>query len=379
MKTKFTHNLERKIKKDIWSKEHNYFIIVQPGLEEIAISEIESFGYTIDKQVVGGLELKGKLDVLYNISLKSRVATKILFRLSSFKASHLSDIKKHIKKLDLNLFWKEKTHFDIVVSSKSSKLYHTDMVKEFILKEIESYSKENDLNYNMDKKSREKLFVRIENNEVTVSLDANGDFLYKRNIKKQINKAPIRENIAAALLLKYWNTENTLLDPMCGSATFSIEASMIKNNIMPGVKRKFNFMNWVSFREKTFNFIKNKYNTNISFDVENIELSDLNKASVDIANRNISIFNGLNAKKENFFDIVPSKESGFIVMNLPYDKRIKVEKNFYQKIEKKLMKDFKNWNYLLLVAKNNKFNNLELTDLKIKNGGILLNVYHGKI
>jgi len=75
----------------------------------------------------------------------------------------------------------------------------------------------------------------------------------------------------------------------------------------------------------------------------------------------------------------PSKESGFIIMNLPYNKRIKVEKNFYQKIEKKLLKDFKGWNYLILVAKNNNFNKLEMSDLKIKNGGILLNVYHGNI
>ena len=372
-------NFERKIKKTIWSKEHNYFIIVQPGLEEIATSEIESFGYKVEREVVGGLELNGKLDVLYDISLRSRVATKILFRIASFKASHLSDVKKHINKLDLQLFWGENTYFDIVVNSKSSKLYHTDMVKDFIAKELMSYSKENNLNYSLDKKSREKLFIRIENNEVTVSLDASGDFLYKRNIKKQLNQAPIRENVAAALLLKYWNKEEFFLDPMCGSATFSIEAAMIKNNIIPGAKRKFNFMNWVSFREKTFKFMKRKYTENKSFDIENIELSDLSQKSVDVTNKNISIFNNLNAKKQNFFEMSPSKESGFIIMNLPYNKRIKVEKNFYQKIEKKLLKDFKGWNYLILVAKNNNFNKLEMSDLKIKNGGILLNVYHGNI
>ncbi len=372
-------NIERKIKQKIWSKEHNYFLIVQPGLESILKNEIISFGYNTTKETNGGLEVKGKLDVLYDLSLKTRVATKILFRLATFKATHLSEIKKALTRLDFCLFWPKDTNFDIIVSSKSSKLYHTDMVKEFLAKEILSFGKKNDFNYILDKKSQEKLYVRIEDNEITISLDASGDFLYKRNIKKKTSKAPIRENIAAALLLKYWDKNKYLLDPMCGSATFSIEASMIKNDIIPGFNREFNFMNWVNFKEKTFNFLKNKYTKNLNYNIKNIMPSDLEEASVKVSNENLSIFNGIKAKKENFLNITPSKESGFIVMNLPYNKRIKVEVDFYKEIEHKLLKDFKNWEYLILVSRNHKFNKLKKDNLKIKNGGILLNIYHGII
>jgi putative N6-adenine-specific DNA methylase len=253
------------------------------------------------------------------------------------------------------------------------------MVKEFILKEILSLSELNDLNYNLYKKSLETLFVRIENNEITISLDSSGDFLYKRNIKKKANIAPLRENVAASLLLKFWNKEKFLLDPMCGSGTFSIEASLIKNNIPSGYDREFNFMNWVNFRDKTFSFLKSKYLEDINFDIKNIEASDINEDFVNNANENLSLFNGLIVKKENFFDIIPSKESGFIVINLPYNKRIKVDSDFYQKVEKKLKKDFKKWEYLILVSKNHKFNKLKKDSLKIKNGGILLDIYHGII
>lgn len=372
-------NIERKVKQKIWSKEHNYFLIVTPGLESILKDEILSYGYTVERETVGGLEVKGKLDTLYDLSLKTRIATKILFRLKSFKATHLSEIKKALQKIDFCLFWPKNTNFDIIVSSKSSKLYHTDMVKEFIAKEILSFSKKNDFNYILDKKFQERLYVRIENNEVTLSLDSSGDFLYKRNIKKKSSKAPIRENLAAALLLKYWDKNKLLLDPMCGTATFSIEASMIKNNIIPGINREFNFMKWVNFKEKTFNFLKSKYTKNLNYNIENIMPSDLEESSVNISNENLSIFNGIKAKKENFFNVVASKESGFIIMNLPYNKRLKVEMDFYKKIENKLLNDFKNWEYLILVSKNHKFNRLKKDNLRIKNGGILLNIYHGII
>ena len=369
-------NTERKIKQKIWSREHTYFLIVQPGLESILRDEITSFGYNISKKIIGGIEVKGKLDVLYDISLKTRVATKILFRLAHFKATHLSEIKKALNKVDFCLFWGKNTHFNITVSSKSSKLYHTDMVKEFIAKEILKFSQKNDFNYIMDKKSPETLYVRIENNEVTLSLDSSGDFLYKRNIKKKSSKAPVRENIAAALLLKYWDKNKLLLDPMCGSATFSIEASMIKNDIAPGINRDFNFMNWVNFREKTFSFLKNKYKNNLNYNVQSIQTSDIEDSSVAIANENLSLFN-IKAEKKNFFDIIPSEKSGFIVMNLPYDKRIRVEMDFYKKVENKLLKDFKNWEYLILISKNHKFSKLKKDKLRIKNGGILLDIYHG--
>jgi len=372
-------NIERKVKQKIWSKEHNYFLVVQPGLENILKDEITSFGYDIVQETTGGLEVRGKLDVLYDLSLRTRVATKILFRLSSFKATHLSDIKKALLKLDFCLFWAEDTKFDISVTSKSSKLYHTDMVRDFIAKEILSFSGKNNKNYILDKKSKEKLLVRIENNEIIISLDSSGDFLYRRNIKKKVNKAPLRENIASALLLKYWDTNKLLLDPMCGSATFSIEASMIKNNIIPGFKRDFNFMKWINFKSKTFNFLKNKYTQNIDFNIQDIELSDIEEDSIDVSNENLSIFNGIKAKKENFFNILPSKKSGFIVINLPYNNRVKVDMDFYKKIEEKLLNDFKNWEYLILVSKNHKFNKLKKGNLRIKNGGILLNIYHGII
>jgi putative N6-adenine-specific DNA methylase len=253
------------------------------------------------------------------------------------------------------------------------------MVKEFIIKEILNFSEKNNLDYIWDKKSLEKLYVRIENNRVIISLDSSGDFLYKRNIKNKFSKAPIRENIAAALLLNYWNKDDILFDPMCGSATFSIEAAMVKNDIIPGINREFNFMNWINFKPKTFNYLKNNYTKDIDYKTHNIYPSDLSNESVINSNENLLMFKGIVAKNKDFFSLNPSKKSGFIVINLPYNKRIKVKKDFYERVEKKLLSDFKNWKYLILVSKNHEFNNLKKSKLRIKNGGILLDVYHGKL
>ena len=368
-------NLERKIKRKIYAKNHGYFLITQPGLEDVLESEVKDLGYEVLKKVSGGIETEGKIKDLYYLSFHVRSASKIFLRLASFKALSLSKIGNKLKILNLELFWKKNTRFNVKVSCKKSRLYHSDMVRDYVIKKLEggdfSY-----LNYSFDKKSRESLVIRIENDIVTVSLNATGDFLYKRNIKKLIHKAPIRENIAAALLLKYWNKEKILFDPMCGSGTFALEGAMIKNNIPPNFKGNFNFLNWVNFKEKTFNHIKSSFDLN--FSVHGIFLSDIDEKAVKTALENLSLFNGISVKKNDFFKIKPFEKSGMLVMNLPYNKRIKVKGDFYFKIEKKIITDFKDWDYLILAPEFVKFNNLKKKNLRIKNGGFKINVYSNR-
>ncbi len=372
-------NIQRQIKKQIYSKEHDFFIISPLNLEDITAKELDllELKNIITKE---GIELKAKINDLYKMNLKLRSASRILMRIYKFKAMYPKELKEKISKVNWALYLKENSSFFLKVSSKNSKLYHSGLIEEVVKNDILRYSLNNKLNfkYSLDENSI-KIYVRAENNNFVISLDSSGDNLYKRSYKKITSIAPLRENIASALLLKYWDKKAPLLDPMCGSGTFSLEAYMIRNNISPGINRKFSFMNWNCFREKTFNYIKNEaIKEEKVLNCNDIISSDYNPRLLNTY-KNFESFNNLNKPKiKDFFSYTKPFDSGLVVINLPYGKRIKVEKNFYKNIEKKLKKDFKNWNVLLIYPQGRNFN-LDGDILKIKNGGLNVNVLYSKL
>jgi putative N6-adenine-specific DNA methylase len=104
------------------------------------------------------------------------------------------------------------------------------------------------------RESGQLFVVRIVNDECEISADSSGDLLHKRGYRREIAKAPLRETIAAAMVLASgWKKNEALLDPMCGSGTIPIEAAMIARRIAPGLKRDFQFMNWPGFDAEQWN------------------------------------------------------------------------------------------------------------------------------
>jgi len=372
-------NIQREIKRKIYAKKHPFFIIVPLGLEKIASEELTSF--KIEHEIKkGGLLVNEKLDKLYELNIRTRVATRILMRISTFKARFKSNLRKGISDINWQLFLKKGCKISFVVSSKKSKLIHTGLITEVLTKEILKYSELNNLDYLVVKdKESQKIYLRLEDDKATISIDSSGEILHKRGYKKYSSTAPIRENLAAAILLKYWDKNLTLLDPMTGSGTFSLEAYLIKKNIAPGINRNFAFMNWSNFKEKSFNYLKrNLINEELDESVD-IESSDISKETIEKAILNFKDFKKLDKPVvKDFFNITTDKKSGLIVLNLPYGKRITKNRTFYKKISDKLIKDFKGWNVLLLYPRDVTFP-LKGEIMKISNGGFLINLLFLKI
>jgi len=366
--------LERRIKKHIYAKNHDFFIITQLGFEDITLSELNNLGFNGVKDV-GGINFNGKIEDLYSIALNIRTSSKILMRLSSFYATHVSELINNFKKINLELFFKENEKIKFHISSKSSKLYHLKMIEEVLSKVL----KENDAGFQIDDSAQQKIYIKFEENICTISLDATGELLHKRFEQKHMSEAPIRETIASFLLLKYWNKEEYLIDSMCGSGTFSIEAAMIKNNISPNMQRTFNFKEWVNFKEATFNFLLNKCQNNIlNNDLSLIFTSDIddNRIKEAIFNKNMLKLN-LNPVKLNFFDIIPPQnQTGLVILNPPYGKRIEKSDNLYDKIFYKLKKDFKGWKYVVLIPKDIETLFSGNNYFEFSNGGIEIKAYN---
>jgi putative N6-adenine-specific DNA methylase len=167
-------------------------------------------------------------------------------RIGEFKAADFQRLEDRLDKISWELYFYRDTAVKVQVSTRHCRLYHTDAIAERFLRHIrKKIDSEGVPTLNP---TPQKLFVRGEDNRFTVSIDSSGDALYKRGIKMREATAPVRETLAAGILMLSGYTGNEpLIDPMCGSGTFSLEAALISKKIPPGWHREFAFMGWPCF------------------------------------------------------------------------------------------------------------------------------------
>ncbi|MEA2707153.1 MAG: putative N6-adenine-specific methylase [Gemmatimonadaceae bacterium] len=243
----------------------NAFASTGPGLESIAAGELKARGIR-GRQEIGGVAFSADLQRLYEANLWLRTATRVLVRLGSFHASTFYELERRAKKLPWAEFLPANGKVRVRVTCRKSKLYHSDAVGERVLSAIVGSASrviEGSADVDTDavetadipdheaasEGSAAQLFVvRIVNDECEVSADSSGELLHKRGYRQEIAKAPLRETIAAAMVLASgWKGNEPLLDPMCGSGTIPIEAALIARRIAPGLRRNFQFMDWPGF------------------------------------------------------------------------------------------------------------------------------------
>jgi putative N6-adenine-specific DNA methylase len=382
--------LKRRIKRHVIGEEHVFYSIVQPGFENRARNELTNIGLILQENFIeGGIEFAGKLDTCYIASLLSRTANRIIMRIAEFRTANYYELERAIRSFPWELYISPECKIQFRSSSSKSKIYHTGKLEEIFYNEInERLIKYNIISQNEDHKYSQIIFLRNNKDICAVSLDASGEFLYKRGMRKNINTAPLRETTASLILLES-NIENfdLIIDPMCGSGTFSIEAASIFTKTPPGLKKEFAFKHWSAFKEKAFDYIKKDLIKDI-ISQENIRqkimTSDIDNEAIETTKSNIpEEFNKIiSPEKSDFFslpsDITKNKKT-LIVLNPPYGKRINSQnpKSIYTEIGKKIRSDFKNCAYAIIIPNHEKEKSLDLKyDRKISiiNGGIKVKI-----
>jgi putative N6-adenine-specific DNA methylase len=237
------------------------FASTAPGLESIAAGELKTLGIK-GKQEIGGVAFGGDLKIVYEANLWLRTASRVVVRLGRFHASTFYELERRAKKLPWGEFVSGSAAVRVRVTCRKSKLYHSDAVAERVLSAI-AESVSGSINAEpaeaddeaVESEGKSQLFVvRIVDDECEISVDSSGDLLHRRGYRKEVAKAPLRETIAAAMVLASgWKRGAPLLDPMCGSGTIPIEAAMLARKIAPGLKRDFQFMNWPGFDREPWN------------------------------------------------------------------------------------------------------------------------------
>lgn len=213
------------------------YLVATPGLERPLAEEAVQAGFAGATVTDGGVRFDGTWADVWRANLVLRGPTRVLARLASFRAVHLAKLDKGARKLPWDQWLRPDVPVHVEASCKRSRIYHAGAAAQRVATAIAET-----LGAPIAEDAALRIMVRIEDDLVTVSVDTTGASLHKRGFKEAVNKAPMRETMAAMFLRQcgFTGTE-PVLDPMCGSGTFPIEAAEIANGLLPGRNREFAF------------------------------------------------------------------------------------------------------------------------------------------
>lgn len=228
------------------------FLVASPGLEDVLAEEARAAGFAVTGTMPGGMTLEGTWPDVWRANLTLRGATRVLARIGEFRAFHLAQLDKRARKFDWAAVLRADVPVRVEASTKRSKIYHAGAAAQRIERAITE-----ELGATIAADAPVQVKVRIDDNLVTLSVDTSGESLHKRGHKLFTGKAPMRETLASLILRACgYDGSEPVLDPMCGSGTFPIEAAEIAAGLLPGRDRAFAFEQLAGFDPAAFAAMK---------------------------------------------------------------------------------------------------------------------------
>ena len=235
------------------AERYELFAICAPGLEGVLEAEMLSLGLAVGKRDIGGVAFAGGSSALFRANLWLRTATRVIARVGEFHARLFDELERHARKLEWSRFLSTGTPVRLRVSTSKSRLYHTGAVAQRIADAMERVAGvapavAGGADDEDEAGESPLVIVRLFRDRCTVSIDSSGALLHRRGYRQATAKAPMRETLAAALLLASgWDARTPLVDPLCGAGTIPIEGALLARRIPPGLSRPFAFMTWPGF------------------------------------------------------------------------------------------------------------------------------------
>ncbi len=388
--------LSKRIKRHVIGRRHNFFVATSPGFEPVCLQELLKLKPVAGEACVapGGVEFEGRLDDCYLANLNLRSANRILMRIHTFKSSNFRKLEKKLGDIPWELYLHAGRVPKVHVSTKHCRLRHSGAVAERFRTTIAAQLSRFESGKKITKiaSAQQNIYVRGIDDRFTVSIDSSGDLLYKRGLKKHAGKAPLRETLAAAaLLLAGYDGRDPLLDPMCGSGTFSLEGALMAKRIPAGWFRDFAFMGWPSFRPKRWDYMRRQAESQfVKPERPLIFASDTDPGACQKLERCVQKYSMSDAVQINsgdFFDLdlrKLSERAGVICINPPYGRRLggrSESEKFFKAICNRLKQKYRGWN-LVLFAPTRKLAGtipFQTKSYPILHGGLKLALMVGKI
>ncbi|WP_329903884.1 THUMP domain-containing class I SAM-dependent RNA methyltransferase [Porphyromonas pogonae] len=351
------------------------------GLEEILADELKTLGandIVIGRRMVG---FTGDKALLYSANIKLRTALRILKPIVTFKAKTPDDIYERLVKYDWSEILSSDQTFAIDAVIYSEDFTHSQYVSYKTKDAIADYFREREgKRPSVRLKNPDVMLnIHISHNDVTVSLDSSGDSLHKRGYRIAQTDAPLNEVLAAGIILKTgWRGETDLIDPMCGSGTFLIEAALIARNIAPGIYRSgYAFEKWPDFDQELFQSIYQDDSDEKIFE-HHIYGSDILPEAISKARANVSragLDRDISLEVSPMQRLEAPAQKALVVMNPPYGERIRMQdaSDLYGMIGERLKHIFTGCSAWVLAYKPEHFNSIGLkpsSKTTLMNGGL---------
>ena len=337
-----------------------FFASCPRGLEALLAEDLIAAGVKDLKQIPGGVHFVADWPACYAANLHSRIATRILWRVAHGRYAKEDDIYK----LALDCAWPKWFSADqtirVDVTAVKSPLKSLDFITLRIKDAVcDRFRADTGKRPSVDTREPEvRMHGFITVDECTLYIDTSGAPLYQRGLRQKTVEAPLKENVAAGILrLSGWQPGTPLLDPMCGSGTFLVEAAQMALNIAPGAGRGFGFQ-----RLKNFQLDDWKDLLDTAMDAEkpavNAQIygSDISPVSVRAALANLDragLLPAVTLSSGDLLEIAAPAPEGIMVSNPPYGERLSEQDElaaFYPPLGSALKRNFAGWNCYLLTA-----------------------------
>ncbi|MEM9127242.1 MAG: class I SAM-dependent RNA methyltransferase [Pseudomonadota bacterium] len=320
------------------------FLVATPGLEAPLCAEAADLGFAKTRVIRGGVLCQGTWSDVWRANLYMRGANKVLVRIGGFPAVHLAQLDKRARKFPWSDILRPDVPIKVEATCRKSRIYHAGAARQRVERAISET-----LGAQISAQADVRILLRIEKDLCTFSLDSSGDPLHKRGHKRVVAKAPMRETMAAMFLRECgYDGSEPVLDPMCGSGTFVVEAAEIALVLAPGRSRHFAFEHLAGFDTQAWVELKNAGHTNAS-DLR-VYGSDRNAGAIEAAVSNAAqagVQANTRFQHRAISDIKPpSEQPGLVIVNPPYGTRIGDEKrlrSLYGSLGKTLKERFQGW------------------------------------
>lgn len=311
------------------------------GLEAIAKRELMDLGYKDLTVENGKITFKGTEKDIPRANLWLRTADRVLLKMGEFKALSFDELFEKTKALPWDEWITEDANFIVEGKSVDSKLFSISDCQRIVEKAvIEKLKTKYNVQWFQKTGAKYTIEVALLKDIATLTIDTSGEGLHKRGYRDRAGDAPIKETLAAAMiLLSYWNKDRVLLDPFCGSGTIPIEAAMIGRNIAPGLDRNFAAEEWPRVRKEYWSEAKKEAFGLIDNETKlHILGCDIDKRSILRARdnaANLGLDEDIAFFMKDMRDVDLQDEYGVVITNPPYGERIGEREEVHQ-----LYKDF---------------------------------------
>jgi len=393
-----TKGFSRRIKNHIVGPEHRFAIVVPAEFAGICLKEVSSLEIKDPESSEAGIEFSGRLKDAYLCNLWLRSPSRVLCRLAPFRAGVSEELFYKVSQIPWELWLNPEIPLDIEAHVEYSRISHEGRVAEVIADSIQRCLQEKGAvcppcgaPRSDEAEVKQKILVRLEENHCLISLDMSGRNLHQRGYRLRHTGAPLRETLAAAILSRSdWNGNEPIVDGMCGSGTFAIEAALMSRRIAPGAGRDFLFQRWPSFQKETWEYLLRKAKDDSLLRTPGTIIGiDIDEEAVGVSAENAGragVGADIEWKKMDFFDFNPRDvgiKEGLIVLNPPYGVRMGAGGvSLYEKIGAHLRRNFKGWKYAVLARSRLEASAMSTGRVRlwsVRHGGMNIAVALGKV